>query len=93
MVKKKSERKEAWMRIVVAIITGIILSIWRSLICVLTIIHWIVVVFSGKRSKDLANFCEYWNTETYRFIRYLTFETNVRPFPFTSLQRLGKFEK
>jgi len=93
MVKKKSERKEAWMRIFVGIVSGIILSIWRSLICILTIFHWLKVVFSGKRSKDLANFCEYWNTETYKFIRYLTFATNVRPFPFTSLQRLDKFEK
>ncbi len=92
MVKKKSERKEAWMRIIVGIISGLLLGIWRSLICILTIIHWFIVVFSGKRNKNIADFCEYWNTEFYKLTRYMTFETNKRPFPFSSLQRFNKFE-
>ncbi len=87
-----SERKEAWFRIIVAIVSGIILAVWRMLIGVLTIVHWFVVVFSGKRNKDIAQFCEYWNTEIYRFIRYLTFMTNERPFPFTEMKRMGTYK-
>ncbi len=90
---KKSERKEAWMRIIVGIISGIILEVWEALIIVLGIIHWLVVVFSGRRDKALADFCEYWNSERYRYYRYMTFVTNERPFPFTNLKKLGKFEK
>jgi len=86
-----SERKEAWMRILVAIITGIILGIWGYLILVLGIINWLIVVFSGKRNKDLAEFSEYWNTEYYKYYRYLTFVSNERPFPFTNLEKMSKF--
>jgi hypothetical protein len=86
-----SERKEAWFRIVVGIVSGIILNLWKSLITILGIVNWFIVVFSGKRNKELAEFSEYWNSEIYRYIRYLTFETNERPFPFTSMKKIGKF--
>jgi hypothetical protein len=89
---KKSERKEAWFRIIVAIVSGLILEMWSYLTGILMLIHWIIVVFSGKRNKEIALFCEYWNTETYRFMKYMTFVTNERPFPFTEMQRIGKFQ-
>ncbi len=88
---KKSERKEAWFRIIVAIITGIILGLWEGLIQILAVINWIITIFSGRRNKELALFCEYFNTETYKFTRYMTFVSNKRPFPFTSLERISKF--
>ena len=86
-----SERKEAWFRIIVAIVSGIILGIWGYLIKILGVVNWLIVVFSGKRNKDLANFSEYFNTEVYKFTRYLTFVTNKRPFPFSSMERISKF--
>lgn len=90
---KKSERKEAWMRIVVGIVSGIVLGVWRYFIFVLGVLHWFYVVFSGKRNKEFANLCEIWNTQVYVFLRYLTFVTNERPFPFTSLEKnISKFK-
>jgi hypothetical protein len=93
MAKKGVEKKELLWRILILIVSGIILSVWRYLIVVLAVLHFIMVLFSGKRDKSLADFCEYWNSEIYRFIRYLTFGTNERPFPFNPLNKLGKFEK
>ncbi len=86
-----SERKEAWLRILIAIITGIILYFWRILISVLAIINWFIVMFTGKRNKDMAEFSEYWNTETYKYIRYLTFMSNKRPFPFSDMEKMSRF--
>lgn len=92
MVKKSfSERKEAWFRILVLIISGIVLEVWKILIIVIGLINWLIVVFSGSRNKGIADFCEFWNTEEYRFMRYLTFVSNERPFPFTDMKRLSKF--
>ncbi|MBR9683103.1 DUF4389 domain-containing protein [Candidatus Woesearchaeota archaeon] len=89
-----SERKEAWLRIVVVIISGLILGIWKSLIQILALIHWVVVVVGGKRNKSLADFCEIWNTQLYTWVRYLTFVSNKRPFPFSGLTKnLSEFEK
>jgi hypothetical protein len=87
----KGEKNEAWFRIIVLIVSGIILSAWRCLIVLLAIVNWFITIFSGKRSKSLADFCEYWNTEFYKFTRYLTFVSNKRPFPFSSMQRISRF--
>jgi len=91
----KSERKEAWLRIVVAIVSGIILKFWGIAVAVAAVLNWIVAVFSGKRSRRMAEFCENWNTEYYRYVRYLTFVTNERPFPFGDLaeENISKFTK
>ena len=82
---KRSERKEAWFRILVLIITGIILYLWGYVTLFLVIINWLVVVFSGKVNKGITEFCGIWVKEYYRFIRYISFQTNERPFPFNSL--------
>jgi hypothetical protein len=89
----KKERGEALFRIIVAIVSGIILGLWAYLIAALAIINFFVALFSNKRNKDLAEFCEYWNTERYRYVRYLTFVTNERPFPFSQMaKRISKFK-
>lgn len=87
----KGERKEAWLRIIVAIVSGIVIYVWGYLIGVLAVINWLVAVFSGKRNKGIAEFCEYWNTESYKLTRYLTFVSNKRPFPFSEMQRISRF--
>lgn len=89
--EKDYERFELLWRILVAIVSGIILAVWRYLIFALAIVNFFIVLFSGKREKGLADFSEYFNTESYRFLRYLTFETNERPFPFNEIKRLGRF--
>lgn len=88
-----SERKEGWFRIIVAIISGIVLHFWGMIVFILSVLNWLVVIFSGKRNRDLANFCEFWNTETYKYYRYLTFVSNKRSFPFSSMERISKFGK
>lgn len=89
----KKERKESLFRILVLIVSGIILGVWSSLVKLLAIVNFFIVLFSNKRNKGIAQFCEYWNTEFYRFSRYLTFVTNERPFPFTSMsERISKFK-
>jgi hypothetical protein len=88
---KRGERKEAWFRIIVAIISGIILKAWACLVGLLAVVGWFIVVFTGKRNRDLAWFCEYWNTEMYKYMRYLTFVSNKRPFPFSKMERISSF--
>jgi len=84
---KFSQRKETLMRLVVLIITGIILGVWRYLIIVFFIINFLYSLFTTKILKDLALMSEVWNTQWYSFQRYMIFASNLRPFPFTSLMK------
>ena len=92
MAKKINERKELLFRIIVGIVSFIILSLWKILIQILAIVNWIVTLFSGKRNKEMADLCEYWNTEVYKFMRYMTLVTNDRPFPFSDVEKMSKFK-
>lgn len=88
------ERIEALMRILVAIITGIILSVWAYLIGVLVIINFIWTLISGKRIEGVAELCEIWNTQKYDYFKYVSFVNNERPFPFSKLRKsITKFSK
>ena len=82
------------MRILVGVVSGIIFSIWKALIQIIVIVHFVIVLFGGKRNKDLAEFCETWNTQVYVFLKYMTFVSNRRPFPFNpvekSISRFGR---
>jgi len=89
-----NERIEALMRILVAIVSGIILYAWGYLIGVFIVINFIWTLISGKRIKDVAELCEIWNTQKYDYFRYLSFVTNERPFPFNKLRkRITKFSR
>jgi hypothetical protein len=90
---KTSEREELLWRILILIVTGIILWIWAYLVVILIVVHFFIVLFSDRKNKDISNFCEIWSSEAYRYVRYMTFATNERPFPFNNLKNIRKFEK
>jgi len=88
------ERLEVLMRIVVAIITGIIMAIWKIVIDIFFMVNFIWTLIVGKRLKELADLCEVWNTQWYVFKRYMLFVTNKRPFPFNPISKsISKFKK
>jgi len=87
------ERGEALMRIIVLIVSGIILSIWKILIQIITVVNFVWTLITGKRIRDLAEFSEMWNTQIYVFLRYMTFVTNERPMPFKKMTKsFSKFK-
>ena len=87
MKKRGRERLEALMRLLVLIVGGIILGIWEIVIDVVVVIHWIWVIITGKRVKGLARFCQIWNVNLYKFLKYVTFVSDKRPFPFGKLEK------
>lgn len=94
MASIKKERREALFRVVVLIVSGIIVvCLWSYIARVLMLVNWLVALITGKRNREIALFNEYWNTSLYQFVKYMSGVTNKRPFPFTPLKAMGKFEK
>ncbi len=85
--KAKKEREEAWMRIPIGIVSGVIIYVWAYLIGIFFLVNFFYKIFTGKRIDDLARMSECWNTQQYHFFRYMTFSTNERPFPFVELKK------
>ncbi len=79
------ERGEAFVRILVAIIGGIIIGFWEVFVKLVFLIHWIYVLITGRRNEGLARLGNYFVSYVYKYMRYVYFTTNKRPFPFTDL--------
>ncbi|HLA23059.1 MAG TPA: DUF4389 domain-containing protein [Candidatus Nanoarchaeia archaeon] len=82
-----SERKEAFMRLLIGIISGITMAVWKWLVYVFIILNLFYTLIKGKRSKELSNLSEVWNTQWYIFWRYMIFLSNRRPFPIGHLEK------
>ncbi len=83
----KTERREALIRIPVIIIGWIIMDVWAALVVVVTILHWFYTLFTAKRHKEIAKFSNYFVAYMYSFVRYATFTTNKRPFPWDGFEK------
>ncbi|MBL4693976.1 DUF4389 domain-containing protein [Candidatus Gracilibacteria bacterium] len=93
-MKKVNESSEALMRIPVGIVSGIVIGLWRVLVVFLALVNFVITLVSSKRSKDIADFSETWNTQMYVFMKYMLFVSNERPFPFEKMTKsISKFEK
>ena len=93
-VNKMAERGEILMRVVVGIVSGIILGVWKAVVQIVAIINFFYSLIKGRRHKGMAMFCEIWNTQFYQFIKYMILLSNRRPFPFTQLERnMSTFER
>lgn len=91
-LKQEAERSESLMRIVIGFVSGIILYFWTYVIFAFIVVNLVYTLIKGKRSKEIAELCETYNTQLYVFWRYMTFVSNERPFPFESLTKnLSKF--
>jgi hypothetical protein len=83
----KANRKEVWMRIPLGIVSGAIIWVWAYLICLFFVINFFYGIFTGKKIDDLSEMSEVWNTQKYFFVKYMTFVSTKRPFPFTKLEK------
>ena len=84
--KQESERSEAWMRIPIAIVSGFILEVWGFFIFCFAIAQLIIVLIEGKKNKELLKMSQVYLIQVYTFVKYITFISNERPFPFGDLK-------
>lgn len=81
------ERLEALIRIPVGIVSWIIVELWGILATILVVLSFIYTIFTGKRHKGMADFVNKFVSYMYSTLRYISFTTNQRPFPFNKLEK------
>jgi hypothetical protein len=88
--KKKEltpERKEVWMRIPIAIVSGIILHVWGCFIAIFAIVQFIIALAENRKNEELLRMCNVYLIQLYIFVKYVTFLSDKRPFPFADLEK------
>lgn len=82
-VKQNLTRRETWFRALFVILFALIYSVAEVVLAATVILQFGFVLVSGGRNQKLLEFgdslCEF----IYQILRYVTFNTDERPFPFS----------
>ena len=81
-VKENLKKRSTWLRLFFMLVVVLLYSVSRIVVSVVVLLQFFWVLFSGETKKQLEIFGLSLATYTYQIIRYLTFNTEERPFPF-----------
>ena len=74
--------RSTWLRLFFMLVIAILYGVSRLVVGAVIVLQFFWVLFTGKTNARLLQFGEALATYTYEVVRYLTFATEERPFPF-----------
>jgi hypothetical protein len=74
--------RSTWLRLFFMFVVILLYWVSRLVVGVVVLLQFFWVLFTGETNKPLETFGQSLATYTYQVIRYLTFNTEERPFPF-----------
>jgi Flp pilus assembly protein TadB len=81
-VKENLKTRSTWLRLFFMFVIILLYSVSRVVVSVVVLLQFFWVLFTAQTNKPLKTFGQSLATYTYQIIRYLTFNTEERPFPF-----------
>jgi Flp pilus assembly protein TadB len=81
-VKEHVRSGSTWLRLLFMIVVAFLWSVSRIVTGAVVVLQFFWVLFTGSTNENLLKFGESLATYSYQIIRYLTFNTEQRPFPF-----------
>ncbi len=72
-----------WMRLLFMLLFGVIYAVTRIVLIAVVILQFMWVLFTADKNRPLLSFGNQLSTFVYQIYRYLTFNTECRPFPFS----------
>lgn len=88
-IKESLKDNSTWMRVLYMAIFVIIFNIVELLIAALVIFQVLVLLFTGEKNQRLLGFGSMLSLYVYRILRYLTFNSEEKPFPFADWDSEG----
>jgi hypothetical protein len=95
-IKESLQDNSTWMRVLYMVIFVIIFNIVELLIAALVIFQLLVLLFTGDKNQRLLGFGAMLSQYAFKILRFLTFNSEEKPFPFsdwendTGLQQTGR---
>ncbi|MCX6746703.1 MAG: DUF4389 domain-containing protein [Candidatus Pacearchaeota archaeon] len=80
-------KKEIWMRIPIFIVSGVILKVWGFFILIFALVQFILIFLEKKKEEEFSRMFNLFGEQLYCFIRYITFISEEKPFPFSGLKK------
>lgn len=81
-LEKNVRSKSTWLRLVFMIVMGIAWSIAVFITSAVVVVNFFYVLLTGKTNGRLTEFGQSLASYLYQIVRFMTFNTDRRPFPF-----------
>ncbi|HET7674306.1 MAG TPA: DUF4389 domain-containing protein [Gammaproteobacteria bacterium] len=78
------QSKSTWLRLFYMIVLGICFGIAESVATVVVLFQFFHVLFTGEHNANLLRFGEKLSLYFAQIARYMTYNTEARPFPFAA---------
>ena len=84
-VKQNVRNVDTWMRGLFIVIFGVIFYFLIGIVWLLVIFQFVTKVLTGNLNEQLAKFSNSLTQYALQLLNYVTYQSEVRPFPFSSL--------
>lgn len=74
--------KSTWLRLLFMVVMVLLYAISRIVVAAVVLIQFFYVLFTGAAHEPLIRFGQSLATYSYQIILYLTYNSEIRPFPF-----------
>ncbi|MFQ6005105.1 MAG: DUF4389 domain-containing protein [Woeseia sp.] len=81
-IEENLKRRSTWLRLVFMIVFIAIYGITRIVFGAVVVFQFLWVLFTAETNKQLTGLGQSLATYTYQLMRYLSFNTDDKPFPF-----------
>jgi hypothetical protein len=92
-VKENLKSRSTWLRLFFMFVMTLLYAVSRVVVSVVVLLQFFWVLLTAETNKPLEALGLSLATYTYQIIRYLTFNTEERPFPFDLDWPVGPPEK
>jgi hypothetical protein len=92
-LKEKLTAKDKWTRLIVMIIYAVVNYFVQFLIWIIAAVQFIIALFLGKPNKNLLAFSEGLSGFSYHIMKYLMYNTEIKPYPFSPWSEIAKKPK
>lgn len=81
-LEENVKSRSTWLRLFFMVVIALLYGVSRIVVGAVVLIQFFWVLFTAETNPNLLRFGQQLATYTYQIVRYLTFNTEERPFPF-----------
>ena len=82
-VQENVKNVDTWLRGLFIVIFGVIFYVLVTVIWLLVVFQFVTAVVSGAPNQNLKSFSDSLTQYAYQVLRYMTFQSEERPWPFS----------
>lgn len=81
-IEKNVKEKSTWVRLFFMVVLAFLYGVSRIVVGAVVVVQFFYVLFTGQTKDQLKTFGHSLAIYSYEIIDYLTFNTDLKPFPF-----------